>query len=90
MRAGIRNLGFTLIELIVVVGIIGILSAIGIPMYNGYVTSAKARAATKYAAGYLFDGEKLLLIKLLLLRHPSRWGLCCQYQSVPAFFYRTK
>jgi type IV pilus assembly protein PilE len=38
-------LGFTILELLVVVAIIGILGAIGTPLYQGYVTKARETKA---------------------------------------------
>ncbi len=39
--------GFTLIELLVVVAIIGILAAVGIPIFQGFLTTAKINATTE-------------------------------------------
>lgn len=39
--------GFTLIELLIVVSIIGILSAIGIPIYQGYMATARINMANE-------------------------------------------
>lgn len=40
-----RDSGFTLMELLIVVAIIGVLAAVGLPMYNGYVADAKIKSS---------------------------------------------
>ena len=50
--------GFTLIELMIVVAIIGILSVVAIPTFDGYQKKAK-KAEAKIALSNLYTGEKV-------------------------------
>ena len=67
MNTNKHHQGFTLIELMITIAIIGILSAIAVPVYNGYIESSKVGTAKQNAvtlAGfedtYFYENERYL------------------------------
>lgn len=56
-----NNLGFTLIEIMIAMAILGILAAIAVPAYNGYITTAKMSEAHNNLAALRLAEEEYFL-----------------------------
>ena len=70
MRTAHNQKGFTLIELMIVVAIIGILAAVAIPAYSDYTARAKVSDGVSLA-----NGAKTAITENLLLNDPANGGL---------------
>lgn len=67
--------GWSLLELMVVVAVIGILTAIGYPVLAGYVRSATVRAGTQEMRTALLQAKQLAITR--------RQNICVQPVAVP-------
>ena len=56
-----KNTGFTLIELMIVIAIIGIIAAIAIPSYSGYVATARMAEAKNNISALKLAEEEFFL-----------------------------
>ena len=87
-----KKKAFTLIELLIVVAIIGILAGVGVPMYNGYMATAKVQSsATNHANVKSFVSATLTKCSAgsttVTLGSTARY--CNQSASAWASYFRT-
>ena len=77
MRRG--HAGYTVIEILLVLGIIGILTVIATPTFLGYYQGAQLRVAAEEVAAFLNQGRQLAIVQN---------GSICVHSSSTAMHYR--
>ena len=77
MRRG--HAGYTVIEMLLVLGIIGILTLIATPTFLGYYQGAQLRVAAEEVAAFLNQGRQLAIVQN---------GSICVHSSSTAMHYR--
>jgi prepilin-type N-terminal cleavage/methylation domain-containing protein len=73
-----RQAGFTLIEIILVVGIIGIITALATPMFLSYYQGAQLRVAAEEVVTFLNQGRQMAI---------TQNGLICVHINSTAMHY---
>jgi len=77
LKAGKRAAGFTLLELMIVLTIIGILSAIAVPSWNSFYATRQLNTAQDQIQGSIKQGQHLAKMQ----RRPYRF-MIEQYQGI--------
>ena len=80
MKHPIKHQGFTLIELMIVVAIIGILAAVAIPAYQDYTTRARVIEGVNLASAAKLAVSESVLITHSLPKKQTETG----YETPPA------
>jgi Tfp pilus assembly protein FimT len=74
-----RHAGYSVLEILLVVGIIGILTVIATPTFLGYYQGAQLRVAAEEVAAFLNQGRQLAIVQN---------GSVCVHSTSTAMHYR--